>query len=70
MPNQTSSYNPIPFYMPLKLENYDISPTNGFLPTQAPLARLPDPYYEPWERIVDKFNQHMLAGRIRPLVDK
>ncbi|ORX71194.1 Indoleamine 2,3-dioxygenase [Linderina pennispora] len=56
--------------MPLKLEDYDISSTNGFLPTQAPLARLPDPYYEPWERIVDKFNQHMLAGRIRPLVDK
>ncbi|KOS20106.1 Indoleamine 2 [Escovopsis weberi] len=24
---------------------------NAFLPDESPLARLPDPYYEPWERI-------------------
>ncbi|KAK3944375.1 indoleamine-dioxygenase [Diplogelasinospora grovesii] len=31
--------------------------TNGFLPDQAPLQTLPDPYYAPWERLV----QHLPA---------
>ncbi|KAI1123592.1 Indoleamine 2,3-dioxygenase [Nemania abortiva] len=26
---------------------------NGFLPDQEPLKRLPDPYYQPWEQIID-----------------
>ncbi|KAI8326163.1 indoleamine 2,3-dioxygenase alpha/beta type [Martensiomyces pterosporus] len=55
-------------YTPLRLEDYDISPSNGFLPTEPPLTRLPDPYYEPWERIMDKFNQYLLAHQIRRLV--
>ncbi|KAJ1651680.1 tryptophan 2,3- dioxygenase, partial [Coemansia sp. RSA 25] len=50
--------------------DYDISPTNGFLPTKPPLRRLPDPYYEPWECIMDRFNQYLLAHHIRPLVRK
>ncbi len=33
------------------LEDYTVSP-NGFLPEHAPLERLPDPYYAPWESLV------------------
>ncbi|ORX68363.1 Indoleamine 2,3-dioxygenase [Linderina pennispora] len=68
MPNYSNSKATM--YSSLKLEDYDISPTNGFLPTHAPLTRLADAYYEPWEKIMDKFNQHILANRIRPLVRK
>ncbi|KAJ2000084.1 tryptophan 2,3- dioxygenase, partial [Coemansia thaxteri] len=57
-------------YAALRLEDYDISPTNGFLPATPPLKRLPDPYYEPWESIMDRFNQYLLAHHIRPLVRK
>ncbi|KAJ2820599.1 tryptophan 2,3- dioxygenase, partial [Coemansia sp. 'formosensis'] len=57
-------------YASLRLEDYDISPTNGFLPTNPPLRRLPDPYYEPWEQIMDRFNQYLLAHHIRTLVRK
>ncbi|KAJ2743865.1 tryptophan 2,3- dioxygenase [Coemansia sp. BCRC 34301] len=57
-------------YASLRLEDYDISPANGFLPTKPPLRRLPDPYYEPWEQIMDRFNQYLLAHHIRPLVRK
>ncbi|KAJ1901980.1 tryptophan 2,3- dioxygenase [Kickxella alabastrina] len=57
-------------YVPLRLEDYDISPTNGFLPTEPPLRRISNPYFEPWERIMDKFNQYLLAHHIRRLVRK
>ncbi|KAJ1937608.1 tryptophan 2,3- dioxygenase [Linderina macrospora] len=72
MPNYSlnSNTSKTTMYSSLKLEDYDISETNGFLPTHAPLTRLPDSYYEPWEKIMDKFNQHLLANRIRPLVRK
>ncbi|KAJ1966170.1 hypothetical protein GGI12_000261 [Dipsacomyces acuminosporus] len=60
----------MPSYTPLRLEDYDISPVHGFLPTEQPLQRLPDPYYEPWEKIMDKFNQYLLAHQIRKLVRK
>ena len=35
-----------------RLEDYDVSAENGFLPTEVPLERLPNPYYKPWEAIV------------------
>ncbi|KAJ2725269.1 tryptophan 2,3- dioxygenase [Coemansia sp. Benny D115] len=54
----------------MRLEDYDISPTNGFLPSEPPLRRLTDPYFEPWERIMDRFNQYLLAHHIRRLVRK
>ncbi|KAJ1994069.1 tryptophan 2,3- dioxygenase [Coemansia spiralis] len=55
-------------YCPLRLEDYDISPVHGFLPTQPPLRRLTDLYYEPWESIMDKFNHYLLGHHIRRLV--
>ncbi|KAJ1644811.1 tryptophan 2,3- dioxygenase [Coemansia asiatica] len=57
-------------YVPLNLEDYDISPTNGFLPSGQPVRRLSDPYYEPWEQIMDRFNQYLLAHHIRRQVRK
>ncbi|RUS30641.1 hypothetical protein BC938DRAFT_479133 [Jimgerdemannia flammicorona] len=51
------------------LEDYDIDPVTGFLPRE-PLKRLPDPYYEPWECVVDDLNGLLLAGRLRERVHK
>ena len=38
-----------------RLSDYDVSPLNGFLPTDLPLDVLPDPYYQPWETVVRNF---------------
>lgn len=51
-------------------EDYNVSPTNGFLPTQAPLERLPDSYYEPWEYIVKNLQGLVLSKRLREVVEK
>ncbi|KAI9033061.1 Indoleamine 2,3-dioxygenase-domain-containing protein [Hyaloraphidium curvatum] len=61
--------SPLPRTLPpLRLEDYDIDPVTGFVPSDPPLlARLP-PYYEPWERIVD-----VLTGpkeTVRKMVDE
>ncbi|BFZ61625.1 Indoleamine 2,3-dioxygenase [Saitoella coloradoensis] len=50
------------------LADYGLSPETGFLPASAPLARLTDPYYEPWERVMDSYNGYLLAGRLREVV--
>lgn len=34
-----------------ELARYEVSPSSGFLPTSAPLERLPHAYYEPWETL-------------------
>lgn len=52
------------------LSEYDISTTTGFLPTTAPLRRLPDAYFEPWEDMMDDFNGLLLAGKLREKVHK
>ncbi|CAG8547176.1 6136_t:CDS:2 [Dentiscutata heterogama] len=51
------------------LEDYDISPVTGFLPSTPPLRRLPS-YYEPWEVLLDNFHVLMLAGRLRSSINK
>ncbi|KAJ2508747.1 tryptophan 2,3- dioxygenase [Coemansia sp. RSA 2049] len=67
---QVASEPQSPLYSPLRLRDYDISPVHGFLPTEQPLRRLPDPYYEPWERIMDRFNSYLLGHHIRRLARK
>lgn len=47
------------------LEHYDISPITGFLPEEPPLQRLQDPYFEPWENMMNDFNGLLLAGKLR-----
>jgi indoleamine 2,3-dioxygenase len=53
-----------------RLEDYDISPLTGFLPSTPPLQRLPDSYYESWETLIDRFHDLMLTGRLREYVKK
>jgi indoleamine 2,3-dioxygenase len=53
-----------------KLEEYGLSPETGFMPEEHPLERLEDTYYAPWERIMDRFNGLLLAGRLREAVLK
>lgn len=51
------------------LEQFRVSPQNGFLPAVAPLRRLEDPYYEPWESIVCDLPTYIKDGNIRQKVD-
>ena len=53
-----------------RLEDYGLSPDTGFMPEEHPLERLEDTYYAPWERIMDRFNGLLLAGRLREAVLK
>ncbi|ORZ29685.1 Indoleamine 2,3-dioxygenase-domain-containing protein [Catenaria anguillulae PL171] len=53
-----------------QLQDYDISPTTGFAPDVAPLARLPHPAYEPWERILDNLRSYLLMDKIRPIIEQ
>ena len=51
-------------------EDYAVSRENGFLPTEAPLVRLPDSYYEPWEYIMKNLQGFILSKRLCETVDK
>ncbi|CEP11056.1 hypothetical protein [Parasitella parasitica] len=52
------------------LDEYDISVKTGFLPPTPPLRRLSDPYFAPWEDMMDDFNGLLLAGKLREKVHK
>ncbi|QIW96494.1 hypothetical protein AMS68_002012 [Peltaster fructicola] len=51
------------------LEDYDVSPTNGFLPTAPPLESLSDDYFQPWEHIVRNLQGLILSKRLRGTVN-
>jgi len=51
------------------LSDYDVSPRNGFLPDEIPLAVLPDAYYRPWETVVLNFQKLILAKRLRQIIE-
>jgi indoleamine 2,3-dioxygenase len=53
-----------------KLEEYGLSSESGFMPAEPPLERLLDPYYAPWETLMDKLHGLLLAGRLREAVLK
>lgn len=43
----------------------------GFLPSaEAPLARLADPHYGPWERLMDRLPDLLPTCRVRPFIDQ
>ena len=52
------------------LEEYDISPTTGFLPAEAPLRKLSDSYFDCWEEMFSDFNGLLLAGKLRQAIHK
>ncbi len=51
------------------LDLYSLISKNGFLPVEQPLKRLPDSYYEQWERIMDELPTLLKAKTIRNRVD-
>jgi indoleamine 2,3-dioxygenase len=51
-------------------EDYDVSPTLGFLPTELPLEVLPDTYYTPWETIAKNLQGLILSRRMRGVVER
>lgn len=53
-----------------KPEDYDVSVQNGFLPTEPPVERLPDTYFEPWEHIMKNLQGLILSKRLREVVEK
>jgi indoleamine 2,3-dioxygenase len=53
---------------PLALASYGIS-ANGFLPAEAPLGRLPDVRYRPWESLIDQLPELLESGFVREVVD-
>ncbi|KAA8900842.1 hypothetical protein TRICI_006127 [Trichomonascus ciferrii] len=57
--------HPIP-----RLEDYDVSAKTGFLPEQAPLERLSDPYFKVWEDLVVGLPSLIMTRKLRPLVDQ
>jgi indoleamine 2,3-dioxygenase len=52
------------------LSDYGISADYGFLPSDLPLERLPDPYYHKWEAIVANLQALILSKRLRGVVDR
>ncbi|KAM7194450.1 Indoleamine 2,3-dioxygenase [Naviculisporaceae sp. PSN 640] len=50
------------------LAKYDVT-SNGFLPEELPLQRLPDPYYAPWERLMHKLASYIQDNALRTHVD-
>ncbi|AMD21239.1 HEL041Cp [Eremothecium sinecaudum] len=60
-----SSELPLPI-----LEDYGISPINGFLPTKFPASQLTNIYYMKWENILTNLPSLILTGRLRKIVDE
>lgn len=51
------------------MSSYGIS-ENGFLPATAPLRRLQNSYYEPWESIIEELPTLIETQEIRSRIDK
>lgn len=60
--------------MKVRLEDivrrYGISASDGFLPENDPIERLPDPYYEPWEALVLNLPEHLHNDQARTRIDQ
>jgi indoleamine 2,3-dioxygenase len=56
-------YPPLP-----RLEDYDVSPVNGFLPSEPPCELLSDAYYAPWENVTRNLHSLLLTKRLRGVV--
>lgn len=52
-----------------RLEEYGLSESTGFLPEAAPLLRLPQKYFRPWETVMESFNALLMADRLKDTVD-
>ncbi|KAL2129222.1 hypothetical protein VTI74DRAFT_8068 [Chaetomium olivicolor] len=54
--------------LPVSLEDYAVT-SNGFLPEDTPLERLTNPYYAPWESLVDCLPELIANRTLRTQVD-
>lgn len=54
----------------LKMQDFDVSPECGFLPSEFPLEKLPQEYYQPWETLMASLPALLLCRRIRPMVEE
>lgn len=53
----------------LDLHSFRVSKELGFLPQEPPLTRLPQDYYQPWEKLVHELPSLLLTRTIRSHVD-
>jgi len=53
-----------------RLDDYNISPEHGFLPSELPLQHLPHQIYDRWERIINNFQPLLLSKRLRTVIDR
>jgi indoleamine 2,3-dioxygenase len=53
-----------------RLRDYDVSALHGFLPTEPPLRELPNPYYSPWETVMQNLQSLILTKRLRGMVER
>lgn len=54
---------------PVSLDDYAVT-SNGFLPEQPPLEKLPNPYYAPWESLVASVPSALAEQTLRQQVDR
>ncbi|KAK4236846.1 hypothetical protein C8A03DRAFT_16544 [Achaetomium macrosporum] len=55
--------------LPLSLEDYAVT-SNGFLPAEPPLERLPSDYYSPWESLIESLPTSLAEQTLRSQVDR
>lgn len=54
-------------YTLVHLEEFEVG-VNGFLPSELPLARLSDAYYEPWESLIYQLPALLKTQTLRPAI--
>ncbi|KAK4039478.1 Indoleamine 2,3-dioxygenase [Parachaetomium inaequale] len=54
---------------PLSLDDYAVT-SNGFLPSDPPLKKLPSPYYAPWESLIESLSTSLAHKTLRHEVDQ
>lgn len=49
---------------------FGISAKTGFLPESPPLKRMVNPYFEPWESVLDDLSHLLVAWKLRTAIEK
>ncbi|KAH9841235.1 Indoleamine 2,3-dioxygenase [Teratosphaeria destructans] len=67
-PHAVDTSHGAPITDSLLQKRFDVS-CNGFVPATVPLHRLPNDYYEPWERIIHNLPRLLQDRTIRSMID-
>lgn len=54
----------------MHIEDYDVSPSTGFISESLPVERLTDEYFKPWEAAVENLPALILNNQVRHVVDQ